>query len=293
MCDHWRKLHHLCTRADCSFGFARYPLNPLNPLAAKLGSLLQKRRPASALPFGPWFDAWHGQHWPFSVGVFGKSWSLVCSIWKINDAMHFDGRNVEQVTETSAPCSIHAIVSRLFCFCWHLLISMFNFLFFNFFCARNVWGANVHISSASLTWKMTFKQFRWFTVKSQTQWVSQITAPVTQFDALIKLKHASCYYFDLASMFPLSIFHHFPCFLFFCMFLYGFRAECIKQPEFYSGLRVENNLRCEPTTLNFPWEIPLRWAKVNLLKLCCSKAVGPIFSKMLFSCFVEVQLGEL
>ncbi len=77
--------------------------------------------PASALPFGPWFDAWHGQHWP-SVGVFGKSWSLVCSIWKINEAMHFDGRNVEQVTETYAPCSIHAIVSRLlFVFvdiCW-------------------------------------------------------------------------------------------------------------------------------------------------------------------------------
>lgn len=93
---------------------------PLNPLAAQLGSLLQKRRPASALPFGPWFDAWHGQHWPFSVGSFGKSWSLVCSIWKINDAMHFDGRNVEQVTETSAPCSILSIVTTLFCFCWRV-----------------------------------------------------------------------------------------------------------------------------------------------------------------------------
>lgn len=104
---------------------------PLNPLAAKLGSLLQKRRPASALPFGPWFDAWHGQHWPFSVGAFGKSWSLVCSIWKINDAMHFDGRNVEQVTETSAPCSILSIVTTLFCFCWRLLISMSNSFFFN------------------------------------------------------------------------------------------------------------------------------------------------------------------
>lgn len=66
----------------------------------------------------------------------------------------------------------------------------------------------------------------------------------------------------LASMFPLLFFHHFPCFLLFFS-LYGFRAECIKQPEFYSGLRVENNLRCEPTRLNFPW------AKVNLFNLCC------------------------
>lgn len=292
-CDHWRKLRHLCTRADCSFGFA---LSAIRSIRSRHNWGVCCRNDVRLRLFHLGHGLMHdmGSIDPFPLvllvragawfAVFGKSTTpciLMAGTWNKSQ------KHLPPVA--SSQSSLRSFVSV------DVLISHVQFFLLQFFSARNVWGANVHISSASLTWKMTFKQFRWFTVKSQTQWVSQITAPVTQFDALIKLKHASCSSFDFGihvSPIHVSSFSMFSI-VFFCMFLYGFRAECIKQPEFYSGLRVENNLRCEPTGLNFPWEkyrsLLGKSAKVkffSLYLLWSSQAHDFFYKKLVSCCFV-------
>lgn len=272
-CDHWRKLRHLCTRADCSFGFA---LSAIRSIRSRQNWGVCCRNDVRLRLFHLGHGLMHdmGSIDPFPLvllvragawfAVFGKSTTpciLMAGTWN---------KSQKHLTPVaSSQSSLRSFVSVEFVD-FHVQLFLLQF-----FSARNVWGANVHISSASLTWKMTFKQFRWFTVKSQTQWVSQITAPVTQFDALIKLKHASCSSFDFGihvspihvsslSMFSIIFLHvsiWFPCRVHQATGVLQW-APCRKQPSLWANRA----------------ELPMRKKTIFVGQKCKSQVLQPLFA---------------
>ena len=273
-CDHWRKLRHLCTRADCSFGFA---LSAIRSIRSRQNWGVCCRNDVRLRLFHLGHGLMHdmGSIDPFPLvllvragawfAVFGKSTTpciLMAGTWNKSQ------KHLPPVA--SSQSSLRSFVSVDVCWfpCPILSSSILQ-------CKECLRGKRAH-------------QFSKSHLENDFQTISVVHSEIA--NAMSEPNYCTCdsvwcthkteaclvfFFWFWHPYFPYScfiIFHVFYCF--FCMFLYGFRAECIKQPEFYSGLRVENNLRCEPTGLNFPWEkIP-----IFVGQKCKSQVLQPLFA---------------